>query len=159
MIPPLKISSVHPAAIYALRVPVGIVRTQLSEIPLNGLRSSSKGFSIFDTTWVKFLQKPKTPNSIPVTLEGIVIDVKSLQLSNALYPMPVTPSGIMIEVKPLMRAKACDPILATLLGISVFLHPCIKVFDAVSMMALHFSRLSNVLFFLSTVIAVKPSQS
>ena len=36
-----------------------------------------------------------------VTLFGMVIEVKPLQLKNASSPMEVTPVGMVIEVKPL----------------------------------------------------------
>ncbi len=43
---------------------------------------------------------------MPVTLLGIVTEVKPLQPRKALYPMLVTLLGIVTEVKPLQPEKA-----------------------------------------------------
>ena len=72
--------------------------------------------------------------------------------------MLVTLLGIDIEVRPEQPKKALFPILATLLGIIVFLHPAIKVFVAVSIIALQLSRESYIELLSSTIIEVRPLQ-
>ena len=49
--------------------------------------------------------------------------------------------------------------LVTVLGMIVFLHPTIKLFVAVSIIALQFSRESYFVLLLSTVTDVRPEQS
>ena len=68
--------------------------------------------------------------------------------------MEVTELGMIIEVKP-DHANASTPIDVTVLGIIVFWHPEIKVFVAVSMMALLLSRESYTVFPSSTVMVSK----
>ena len=51
-----------------------------------------------------------------------------------------------MDVNPEQPEKAFLPILVTLLGTVVFLHPAIKVFDKVSIIALHPLRESYVEF-------------
>ena len=46
-------------------------------------------------TEVSFLQYSKAPSSIIPTLSGIVIDVSDEQPAKALYPILVTPLGMM----------------------------------------------------------------
>ena len=41
-----------------------------------------------------------------VTLDGMVIDVKSLQPENALSLIEVTPGGMVTDVKPLQSEKS-----------------------------------------------------
>ena len=55
-----------------------------------------------------------------VTLSGIVIDVKLLQLVKALEPILVTLDGITMEVKLEQLAKAALLMLVTLSGIVIF---------------------------------------
>ncbi len=54
--------------------------------------------------------------------------------------MLVTLFGMVMEVRPMQPEKALLPMLATLLGMMVFKHPTIKVFVAVFIIALQFSR-------------------
>ena len=54
--------------------------------------------------------------------------------------MLVTLLGMVIDVKPLQLEKALSPMLVMLLGMTVFLHPAISVFVSVSIIALQFSR-------------------
>ena len=54
--------------------------------------------------------------------------------------MHITPSEITTLDKRLQLEKALSPMLLTLLGMMVVLHPAIKVFDAVSIIALQLSR-------------------
>ena len=56
--------------------------------------------------------------------------------------MLVTLLGMVIAVSEEQEPKAYSPMLVTLLGILVFLQPLIKVFVAVSMIALQLLRLS-----------------
>jgi len=93
-----------------------------------------------------------------VTLSGIVIDVKRLQPENAEPPMLVTLSGIVIDVKPLHSLKAEPPMLVTLSGIIVFMHPYNKVFEAVLIIALQFSRESYYVLPFATTMDVRQSQ-
>ena len=72
--------------------------------------------------------------------------------------MLVTPEGMVTLVRPLQFKKAPSPMTVTLEGMMVFLHPAIKVFEAVSIIALQLLRESYFLFPASTVIAIKPLQ-
>ena len=72
--------------------------------------------------------------------------------------MEVTLLGIVMDVKPEQPEKALPPMEVTLLGMTVVLQPEIKVFDAVSIIALQLSRESYLLFPLATVMEVKPEQ-
>ena len=71
---------------------------------------------------------------------GIVKEVRLLQPWKALSPMLVTLLGMVMEVRPLQLSKASSPILVTLFGMVVFWQPAIRVFVAVSIMALQLSR-------------------
>ena len=71
--------------------------------------------------------------------------------------MLVTPLGIVTLVKLVQPLKALLPMLVTLFGITVFLHPVIKVFVAVSIIALQLFLESYVLLLLSTVIDTRLS--
>ena len=86
-----------------------------------------------------------------VTLLGRVMLLRLLQAWNALLPMLVTLLGIVMLSRLLQPMNALLPMLVTLLGIMVFLHPAIRVFVAVSIIALQLSRLSYTLFFWSTI--------
>ena len=70
----------------------------------------------------------------------IITLFKPLQPSNADQPMLVTLEGIVIDIKPLQPLNAPSPMLVTPEGILVLLHPVIKVFEAVSIMALQLFR-------------------
>ena len=77
-----------------------------------------------------------------VTLFGIVIDFNEEQAKNAHSPMFVTPLGIVIDFSEEQTKNAHRPIVVTLLGMIVVRQPVIKVFFAVSIMALQLLRLS-----------------
>ena len=53
-----------------------------------------------------------------VTVEGMVTDVKLMQLIKAASPMLVTLAGMLTDVKLLQPAKAPLPMLVTVVGIS-----------------------------------------
>ena len=59
---------------------------------------------------------PKLGGLIP----SIVMEVKDLQVLNALLPIFVTLLGIVIEVREEQPRNASSPILVTLFGILVF---------------------------------------
>ena len=90
-----------------------------------------------------------------VTLWGIDIEVRPLQLLNAYLPMLVTLSGIVIVVKLAQSSNASCPMAVTVDGITVLLQPAISVFDDVSMIALQLSRESYVVFPSSTIIEIR----
>ena len=79
-------------------------------------------------------------------------------LEKASTPMLVTLSGMVMEVRPLQPEKAWSPMLVTLFGMIVFLQPAIKVFVAVSIIALQSLRESYIVFPVSTLIEVRPLQ-
>ena len=60
-----------------------------------------------------------------------------------------------MEVRLLHHSKAQFEILVTELGITVFLQPTIRLLDLVSIIALHFSLLSYIVFPFSTVTEVR----
>ena len=91
-----------------------------------------------------------------VTLLPIVTDVKPVQYWKATSPMLVTLLGMVIDVKPEQKLKAPSPMLVTLLGMTVFLHPYTSVLVAVSIIALQFSRESQIVLPSSTIIDSKP---
>ena len=70
--------------------------------------------------------------------------------------MLVTLLGMVIDVKLEQPSKAPAPMLVTLLGMTVFLHPAISVLVAVSIIALQFSRESQIVLPSSTIIDSKP---
>lgn len=76
------------------------------------------------------------------------------QPRNAWSSMLVTEIGMVIEDKFPHPSKADEPMIVTVLGITVFIHPKISLFEEVSIMALQFSRLSNVVLLASTSIVV-----
>ena len=106
------------------------------------------------TTEVKPEQPENAYDPMLVTLDGITTEVKAEQLENANAPMLVTLEGITIEVK-VVSLNAYAPMLVTLEGIEELLHPYTKVFVAVSMMALHPSRLSYLGLPSSTTMVVR----
>ena len=92
-----------------------------------------------------------------VTEFGMVMLVRPEHPENALLPMLVTEFGIVMLIKPEQPENAYS-MLVTVLGIKEFIHPAIKVFEAVSMIALQLSRESNFEFPVSTTILVRPEQ-
>ena len=72
--------------------------------------------------------------------------------------MLVTLLGIVIEVRALQLWNALKPMLVTLLGIIVLLQPVIKVLEDVSIIALQLLRESYFVFPPETVIDVRPLQ-
>ena len=74
------------------------------------------------------------------TLLGIVIVVRPVQPAKAFSSMVVTLLGIVIDVNPVQFLKALFAIQVTPFGIVEFWHPVISLLDAVSIIALQFSR-------------------
>ena len=87
----------------------------------------------------------------------MIIDVSDEQPSNAEPPMLVTESGMLIDVNR-QPWNAWSPIFITELGIMVDLQPAIRVLEAVSIMALQFSRESYIVLPLSTNMEVREEQ-
>jgi len=75
-IPPLNILVVHPAAIYASRVPYGTVNVQEDEMLPNALEPNAKGSSISDITEVRLRQYSNADSLMLVTLLGMVTEVR-----------------------------------------------------------------------------------
>ena len=75
-----------------------------------------------------------------VTLLGMFTEVKPRHPLKAHSPMDVTLLGMFTEVKPTRQLKALFPMDVTLSGMTVLTQPAIKVFVAVSMMALQSPR-------------------
>lgn len=132
-------------------------------------------------TDVKAQQPEKAPQSMDVTLLGMVTETKLLHpsktnglifvipsgmitLVNPLHPwkapkpMDVTLLGMVILFKPLQPLKAQSPIDVILLGMMVFEQPLTNLFEAVSIMALQFSRESYMTLLSSTTIVTNPLQ-
>ena len=84
--------------------------------------------------------------------------VKLEQPENVSPPILVTLLGISMLVKLVQPKNAESPILVTLLGIIVFWQPVIRVFDAVSIIALHPFRESYIVLPPSTTMLVKLEQ-
>ena len=63
-----------------------------------------------------------------MTLAGMVILVRLIQLENAPDPILVTLSGIMIFYKFETPENAWSPMLVTLSGMTVLIHPSINMF-------------------------------
>ena len=110
-------------------------------------------------TEVRLLQRSNAPSPIEVTELGMFTLVRLLQLQKAYLPIKVTEFGIATEVIPLQDKKALSPIEVTVLGMIVFLHPVIRVFDAVSIIALQLLRESYFTFPLSTLMLIKSQHS
>ena len=72
--------------------------------------------------------------------------------------MLVTELGRVMEAREVQLLNAALPMLVTELGIVVDWHPAIRVLEAVSIIALQFSRESNVVLPLSTTIVVREEQ-
>ena len=87
-----------------------------------------------------------------------MIEVKDEQPMNASFPILVTELGIEIEVRFERPLNASFPILVTELGMMVDWHPTISILEAVSIMALQFSRESYFVFSLSTTMEVREEQ-
>ena len=64
----------------------------------------------------------------------------------------------LTDVRPEQSLNALNPMLVTLLGIVVDWHPAIRVLEAVSIMALQFSRESYIVLPLSTTMEVREEQ-
>ena len=93
-----------------------------------------------------------------VTELGIVTLVRPEQYLNAPSPILFTEFGIVTLVRLEQTENAKPPMLVTEFGIKEFIHPAIKVFEAVSMIALQFSRESYFELPDSTTILVRPEQ-
>ena len=52
-----------------------------------------------------------------VTVEGMVTEIKPVQLTKAQFPITLTPSGMVTDVNPIQREKASFPIVSTEEGI------------------------------------------
>ena len=72
--------------------------------------------------------------------------------------MLVTELGMVTEVREEQPRNAWTPMLVTELGMVVDWHPAISVLEAVSIMALQFSRESYIVLLLSTTIEVREEQ-
>ena len=72
--------------------------------------------------------------------------------------MLVTLLGIVMEVRPEQQMKAEIKMIVTELGMVVDWHPAIRVLEAVSIMALQFSRESYIVLPLSTTMEVREEQ-
>ena len=72
--------------------------------------------------------------------------------------MLVTELGMVKEVRKEQPLNALRPMLVTELGKVVDWHPTIRVLEAVSIIALQFSRESYIVFPLSTTIEVREEQ-
>ena len=66
--------------------------------------------------------------------------VKPLHALNAPAPILVTLEGIVISMRSEQCSNAPSPILVTVLGMVVLPHPTIRVFVAVSIIAFQLSR-------------------
>ena len=72
--------------------------------------------------------------------------------------METTEPGIAIEVTLLLKKNACLAMAHMEFGIIVFLHPKRNVLEAVSIIALQFSRESKTTLSSSTTICSNPEQ-
>ena len=72
--------------------------------------------------------------------------------------MLVTELGIVMEVRAEQTLNAPSPMLVTELGMVVDWHPAIRVLEAVSIIALQFSRESYIVLPLSTTMEVREEQ-
>ena len=93
-----------------------------------------------------------------VTELGMVTEVREEQPLNADSSMLVTEVGMVTEVKAEQPRNASSPMLVTELGMVVDWHPAISVLEAVSIMALQFSRESYIVLPLSTTMEVREEQ-
>ena len=73
--------------------------------------------------------------------------------------MLVTELGMITEVREEQYSNARSPMLVTELGMVVDWHPAIRVLEAVSIIALQFSRESYIVLPLSTTMEVREEQS
>ena len=88
----------------------------------------------------------------------MVTEVREEQPSNVDSPIPVTLLGIVMEVREEQPSNADFPMHVTELGMVVDWHPAISVLEAVSIMALQFSRESYIVLLLSTTMEVREEQ-
>ena len=72
--------------------------------------------------------------------------------------MLVTELGMVTEVREEQPRNAWTPMLVTELGMVVDWHPAISVLEAVSIMALQFSRESYIVLLLSTIMELREEQ-
>ena len=72
--------------------------------------------------------------------------------------MLVTELGMVTEVREEQAWNASSPMLVTEWGMVVDWHPAISVLEAVSIMALQFSRESYIVLLLSTTMEVREEQ-
>ena len=72
--------------------------------------------------------------------------------------MLVTELGMVMEAREEQLLNALPPMLVTELGMVVDWHPAISVLEAVSIMALQFSRESYIVLLLSTSMEVREEQ-
>ena len=103
-------------------------------------RESKVVFSLFMTILFNLEQRINASLPIEFTELPMATEVSLEQSKNALLPISVTEFGMVTEVNPSQSKNASSPISVTEFGIIVFLQPAIKVFDAVSIMALQLSR-------------------
>ena len=103
-------------------------------------RESKVVFSLFMTILFNLEQRINASLPIEFTELPMATEVSLEQSKNALSPTEVTEFGMAIEVNPSQSKNASSPIAVTEFGMIVFLQPAIKVFDAVSIMALQLSR-------------------
>ena len=120
--------------------PVIKVFVLVSIMALELSRESKDVFSLFMTILFNLEQRINASLPIEFTELPMVTEVRLEQSKNALSPTEVTEFGMAIEVNPSQSKNASSPIAVTEFGIIVFLQPAIKVFDAVSIMALQLSR-------------------
>jgi hypothetical protein len=95
---------------------------------------------------VRFLQPEKTLLYSFCRPFSKVTELRSVQFEKTEALIVFTLLGITIEVNPAHPANALDSRNVTLLGMKEFLHPLIKWLEAVTMMALQFSRESYTVF-------------
>ena len=79
---------------------------------------------------------------IEVSVEGIPMDVREVQLAKAVPPIEVTEEGMDIDSKEAQPQKAPLPREVTEEGITVLMQPAIKQFPSVNMIALQSPLLS-----------------
>ena len=103
---------------------------------------------------LKTAHSSNVDSPMEVTELGMVIVVNP-DSAKAQSPMEVTELGISIETRLVQPPNASIPMEVTELGMMVVLQPLIRVFVAVSMMALQLSRESYTVFPSSTVMVSK----
>ena len=104
-------------------------------------------------------EQPANACSPMIIMElGMVTEVREEQPMNALSPMLVTEVGMVTEVREEQPPNASSPMLVTEVGMVVDWHPAIRVLEAVSIIALQFSRESYTVLPLSTTMEVREEQ-